>query len=247
MDRIVFEYQFRFSDETERRFVVSIDPETMVMQHDEKATPPDWAKLENQKCSHCPYSQGEVPYCPVARNIAQVAEAFKEEASYRPVTVFVRTEGRFYGKMTDVQTGLQALFGLVMASSECTHMDIFKPTARFHLPFSSFEETVVRIIGAHLIGEFLKKSRGESTNIDLEDLVQGYANVSIVNRGMISRIRTLGKTETKKAGDAHKNGLIILDGFASLLPMELQSGLETLMRLFAPPKKAPGSPKSKAS
>lgn len=232
MDTIVFDYQFRFSDETERRFLVTIDSEKMTMLDADKTPPPEWAKLENQKCSHCPYNKGDVEYCPVAKNIAKVAEAFKSEVSHRPVTVFVRTENRFYGKMTDVQTGLQGLFGLVMATSECSHMDLFKPTARFHLPFSSFEETVVRIIGAHLIGEFLKKTRGETPNLDLTSLAEGYAHVSIVNRGMINRIRSIGKTADSKGGDAHKNGIIILDGFASLLPMELQTGLETLTRLF---------------
>lgn len=232
MDTIVFDYQFRFSDETERRFVVTIDSEKMTLVSNDQTPPPEWAKLEHQKCSHCPYNKGDVEYCPVAKNIAKVAETFKSEVSHRPVTVFVRTENRFYGKMTDVQTGLQGLFGLVMATSECSHMDLFKPTARFHLPFSSFEETVVRIIGAHLIGEFLKKTQGLETNMDLTPLVEGYANVSIVNRGMINRIRTIGKTATGNGGDAHKNGIIILDGFASLLPMELQTGLETLTRLF---------------
>ena len=228
----MFDYQFRFSDETERRFVVSINSEKMTLVSNDQTPPPEWARLEHQKCNHCPYNTGDVEYCPVAKNIAKVAETFKSEVSHRPVTVFVRTENRFYGKMTDVQTGLQGLFGLVMATSECSHMDLFKPTARFHLPFSSFEETIVRIIGAHLIGEFLKKTEGQETNMDLSPLVDGYANVSIVNRGMISRIRSIGKTAAGNGGDAHKNGIIILDGFASLLPMELQTGLETLTRLF---------------
>lgn len=226
MDSIVLDYQFKFDDGTQRSFRVEIDSDTLLCREDQSYQPPDWTRLEFHQCSHCPYQQGEKPYCPVAKNIARVAEAFAGEVSHRETTVIVKTENRFYGKRTDVQTGLQSLFGLMMATSECSHMDLFKPMARYHLPFSNFDETVVRILGKYLIAQYLKAKKGNNADLELNHLVEGYAQVSIVNRAMIQRIRKLSK------GDADKNAIVILDGFAALLPMELQTGLEQLSKVF---------------
>lgn len=226
MDTIRFDYQFKFDDGTVREFRVDIDPDTMVAKEDPGYQPPEWAKMEVHQCSHCPYNKADKPYCPVAKSIARVAEAFKLDISYTETTVMVRTENRFYGKRTDIQIGLQSLFGLMMATADCSHMDLFKPMARYHLPFSTLDETVVRIIGKYLISQYLKVKKGEKPDYEMQHLVEGYANVSIVNRSMIQRVRSISK------GDADKNAIVILDGFAALLPMELQTGLETLAKIF---------------
>jgi hypothetical protein len=73
-----------------------------------------------------------VPYCPVARNLARVADHFKDEKSFRKATVFVKSPERFYGKQTDLQTGLQSLFGLIMSTSACPHMEFLRRLAKFH-------------------------------------------------------------------------------------------------------------------
>lgn len=235
MDKIVFDYQFKFDDGSQRSFRVEIEASSMKAIDDPNYQPPEWAKLEYQQCSHCPYSADKVKFCPVAKNIARVAESFAADVSYTETTVMVRTENRFYGKRTDIQIGLQSLFGLIMSTSNCAHMDFFKPMARHHLPFSTFEETVVRVMGIYLISEHLKiKKEGGTHDMELAGLIEGYANVSIVNRGMINRIRAL----TKARGDADKNAIVILDGFAALLPMELQAGLEQLSKVFNKDKKA---------
>lgn len=207
---------------------MTIDPRTMLAQDDPSYSPPDWTLLEFKKCKHCPYASGEKKYCPVAKNISRVAESFKGDLSYRKTTVIVKTDNRFYGKETDVQTSLQSLFGLAMATSDCHHMDVFKPMARYHLPFSTFDETVVRIIGKYLISQYLKlkKNEIEQVDVDLSDLIESYGKVSKVNQGIIQRIRSISK------GDADKNAIVILDGFAALLPMELQTGLEHLSKVF---------------
>lgn len=235
MDKIVFDYQFKFDDGSQRSFRVEIDSDSMKAIDHPNYQPPEWAKLDYHKCSHCPYSSDKVKYCPVAKSIARVAESFAADVSYTETTVMVRTDNRFYGKRTDVQVGLQSLFGLIMSTADCKHMDFFKPMARHHLPFSTFEETVVRVVGIFLISEYLKvKKEGGTHDMELARLVEGYANVSIVNRGMINRIRAL----TKSKGDADKNAIVILDGFASLLPMELQAGLEQLNKIFKNDKQA---------
>lgn len=226
MAEIVFDYQFKFDDGTSRGFIARIDSETGALIEDDNMASPDWTRLEFHQCSHCPYKVGELTHCPVAQSVARVAEAYKGELSHRATTVFVKTENRFYGKKTDLQTGLQSLFGLVMGASKCSHMSLFKPMARYHLPFSTFDETVVRVLGKYLIGQFLRVKDGGQPDLDLEMLMEKYAKVSIINRFIIQRVRSISK------GDADKNAIVILDGFASLLPMELQGGFEHLSKIF---------------
>lgn len=227
MADILFDYQFKFDDGTSRGFKVRIDADSGALIDDPTMESPDWTRLEFHQCSHCPYKKGELTHCPVAQSVARVAEAFKTELSHKATTVFVRTENRFYGKKTDLQTGLQSLFGLVMGSSKCSHMNLFKPMSRYHLPFSTFDETVVRVLGKFLISQFLRvKNKGIAPDLELTELMDKYAQVNIVNRHIIQRVRSISK------GDADKNAIVILDGFASLLPMELQGGFEHLSKIF---------------
>ena len=53
-----------------------------------------------------------------------------------------------------------------------------------------------------------------------------FEQISKVNQGIIKRIRSL------KGGDANKNAVIALDNFASLLPMEISSGLSDIKKFF---------------
>lgn len=222
-----FEYVIK-SEETnsQQSFTVDVDPDSFIINDDDSISAPDWTLLENNQCSHCPYRKNEKKYCPVAKNLSQASEAFKEHRSYTKVTVFVKTDERFYGKSTDLQTALFSLFGLIMASSNCSHLHIFKSMARFHLPFATANETTVRALGMHLIAEYLKTLDDPNHKISVDGLLDKYKQIEIVNRGVIERIRSL------KGADATKNAIIVLDNFAGLLPLEVSSGLTEIKALF---------------
>lgn len=221
-----FQYTIKFDDKAEQSFVVELDSNTGLIVDNDQESADDWTLLEYHKCQHCPYSTDQKKYCPVAKNLSKASLAFKDERSYKKLTVFVKTNERMYGKKTDLQTALFSLFGLIMATSSCQHMQVFKSMARFHLPFSSMEETTTRVLGMHLISEYLKLQNDPAHKISLDGLVQKYENINLVNQGIIERIRSL------KGGDANQNAIIVLDTFASILPMEIGSGLQEIKPLF---------------
>lgn len=221
-----FEYMIKSTDGTTQSFTVYVDPDSFVIKDDDSIQGPEWTKLEYNQCDHCPYSKDQKVYCPVAKNLAQASEAFKDHRSVDKVTVFVKTDERFYGKDTDLQTALFSLFGLTMASSDCSHLHIFKSMARFHLPFSTLIETTVRAVGMYLIAEHLKALDDPNYKVDMQGLLSKYEQIAIVNKGIIERIRSL------KGGDANKNAIIVLDNFSSLLPLEISSGLSEIKPLF---------------
>jgi hypothetical protein len=225
---ISFDYQFKFNDGTEREFRVNIDEDTLINIDSETQAPPDWTKLEFNQCEHCPYTLQQLTHCPVAKSISRVANEFKAELSHKEAMVFVRSENRIYGKKTDLQTGLQSLFGLMIATSDCAHTNAFKPMARFHLPFSTYDETLVRVLGMYLTRQYLRSQKGEEVDFNTDQLLEQYAQISKMNQGIMKRIRTA----TKGMGDADKNAIIILDGFASLLPMDMKTGFEALHSIF---------------
>lgn len=221
-----FEYQLKFDDGSVKSYNVEINSKTFQVDDDDNISSSPWAELKFHKCENCPYDANKKKYCPVAKNLANVSAAFKEDRSYKKVTVFVKTENRMYGKSTDLQTALQSLFGLIMAASACPNLDVFKTMAHFHLPFSTTEETMIRALGMHLIEEYLLQQENPTHKISLDSLLKKYDQVVIVNRGILERIRSLSE------GDANKNAITILDGFASLLPLEISSGLTEVRALY---------------
>lgn len=222
------EYLIKSEQLPDQSFFVEVDENSHLIPDDDSIDGPDWTLLKNNKCFHCPYMENDKKYCPVAKNLSSASEAFRENKSFQKVTVFVKTDERFYGKNTDLQTALFSLFGLIMASSNCPHLQMFKTMVKFHLPFSTVQETIVRALGMYLIGEYLQQQEHKDYKIDLDNLTKKYLNIAEVNRGIISRIRTL------KGGDATKNAVIVLDNFASILPLEISSGLSEIKNLFTP-------------
>ena len=211
-----YEYCFKFDDGSEKSFSVELQDETWLLQISGKAhEAPDWTKLEHCKCPHCPFEAEKVPHCPVAKNLANAAESFKDDKSFRKATVFVKGRDRFYGRQTDLQTGLQSLFGLIMATSDCRHMDFFRPLARHHLPFATIDESRGRMLGHYLITQLELAQKGKETDFEAKRLAELIGNVNILNAKITERIRSVSK------GDADWNAITLLDGVASLMSLDL--------------------------
>lgn len=217
MGLIRITYEFRFPDAPARSYAMDFDSESMRMQPRQEKAPAEWARLGFQQCRHCPLRSATSPHCPIARNIEDVVEHFKMEVSHSRATVLVYTAERTFSHETDLQNGLQGLLGLIMATSGCPHMDFLKAVARFHLPFATFEETVVRVMSIYLLQQYFRAKKGEAADYAMVELRDRYERISQVNQGIIRRLRSLG------GRDADKNALIILDSFASLLPSTLNT------------------------
>ena len=114
-------------------------------------TAKSWTALEFNKCPHCPLKKDTSPQCPVARNLDQIVEDSKTAISFTRAKVTVTTPERAYAKECAAQDGLRSLFGLLMASSGCPHLDWLRPLARYHLPFASADENLFRVLSLQLV------------------------------------------------------------------------------------------------
>jgi len=219
-------YDFTFPDGGAKSYTIALDQASLSYLPSSQEAPPAWARLENHQCGHCPLSPAEHPHCPVATNLSAIVEFFKDKASVAEATVTVTTEERTYVKRLPLQRGIFGIFGLVMATSSCPYMDFLKPMARFHLPFSSVEETIVRSVSMYLLKQYFVAKRGGAPDLGLEQLETHYANIQKVNDGILKRIQGVVQN------DADLNALIILQSFGDLLTMAISKDLSRIEPLF---------------
>jgi hypothetical protein len=184
-----------------------------------------WTKLQFRQCAHCPLKAQEHPQCPVAKNLDSVVEDSKFTISHTRAKVTVTTPERAYFKECTTQEGLRSIFGLIMATSGCPHLDWLGPLARFHLPFSDLDETLFRVLSLQLVEQFLSQDTIDTAG-STKKIQERYANVEQVNHAFITRIREYCKA------DADKNAIAALDAYAQVFPFRVQKNYDSLRKFF---------------
>src|SRR5215510_10843729 len=151
-------------------FTLNLDPATALFSDPPPDNLPEWTRLDFHQCSGCPLAIGESPRCPAAVRLASVIDRFADLVSYDQIKVTVETEERSISAQTSAQQGLASLIGLVLAASGCPQTVVFRPMARFHLPFSSEVETTYRVASMYLMAQHYASREGRSRDVDLKDL-----------------------------------------------------------------------------
>ncbi|MCP3925651.1 MAG: hypothetical protein GY714_24045 [Desulfobacterales bacterium] len=225
-DLYKIKYEFNFKEIEQKVYEIIINTRDMNIVYPEMKNKPDWTKLEYEQCKCCPYTQDKVPYCPIAVNIAELVSEFKDIVSFEDCVVKCTTNERTYLKKVDVQDGLYSILGLINATSACSVINIFKPMARFHLPFSTVEETIVRATSFYLLRQYFKSKKGGKPDFDLKDLENYYGKIQILNEGLLARIDKISKT------DADKNAMVILHSLSQMFSFSIDDSLSSVEFLF---------------
>jgi hypothetical protein len=223
----IIAYRYTFQSGEIRNFTMILDRATIALQTDKRPDGPPWALLNHAKCAICPLDEKDHPCCPVALNVADIVEQFKDMVSYENVDVVVTTEDRTYSKATTLQQGLSPLISIVMSTSGCPIMDQLKPMVRFHLPFASLTESVFLMASMHLMKQYFQKQDGRSPDCTLDGLSKIYAQVCIVNRDFALRLQDVEKK------DANLNALVNLDCIAQMVPMAVDDVLREIKPYFS--------------
>lgn len=219
-------YQFQFDGNDKRNFKIRLDPETFVMIPAKFNGNFAWTKLEFNQCPCCQLTKAKYSFCPIAINIATMVETFKDKISYEKCIVRCKTPERMYLKKTSLMEGLSSLLGLIMATSACPEMFMFRPMARFHLPFSTIEETTVRSTSMYLLNQyFIYKNKGDP-DLDLKKLYVHYETVKTVNAGILERLKGL------HLKDADRNAIFMFHTISEMLSSEIETNLNSIKYLF---------------
>jgi len=216
-------YHFEFPDGRTESLQV-VPPE----QGRADAELPPWTRLEFEQCSNCPLTREKSPRCPMAVRFVPLVQLFGKLHSYDDVLARVETEERTVSKRTTVQRVLRSLMGLLSASSDCPKVTFLKPMAHYHLPFSTSEETVFRVVSTYLLAEYFRKKHGEAADRGLEGLKESYRQLQQVNVAMARRMNAVRLEDC----DGAINALALLDIFAQSLPDSIDRDLEELQPAF---------------
>ncbi|MCC7263008.1 MAG: hypothetical protein IT369_10845 [Candidatus Latescibacteria bacterium] len=226
---ISFNYRFRMADGTEKEFAVRVEARGLDLVPASRDTYPAWSELGFHQCPNCPLQAEQHPRCPIAANLVDLVDFFKETMSYDEVDVHIETDQREYTKHTSVQQALSSVLGIYMVTSGCPVMDQLRPMVRFHLPFATVEETTYRVISMYLMAQYFRHKRGLRPDWELTGLVPIYEQVQTVNRTFLQRLNHL------KGKDANANALVILDSFAGYVTFSLNTDLlDEVEGLFKP-------------
>jgi hypothetical protein len=169
----------------------------------------EWTQLSFHQCSHCPLDPAEVQECPLAAALQQPVRLLSKHASYEEVDVQVFWRGRETRQHTTLQRAAGSMLGAIGACSGCPYTRTLKTMAWFHWPLCGTEETLYRVFGSYLLGQYLRDQRGLSADWKLDGLREIYGNLRKVNLGMAKRLRAAAEE------DSSVNGLILLDLLAA--------------------------------
>jgi len=230
MDREPYQivYEFILSKNERKRFHILLDPKTISIIRSETVPLPSWTRLDYHQCKDCPLEVKKVLHCPIAVNIFEIVETFKDTVSCDDCIVRCIIPERIYQKKTSITEGLYSIFGIIMATSNCPIMDFFKPMARFHLPFSIPEETSFRVISMFLLRRYFEIGNDSIQNVDMRRLEQHYVKVKSVNEGLYNRIRSVGTR------DADKNAIVMLHSLSQMFSGDITCELDSIAYLFIP-------------
>jgi len=223
---IEIRYCFKFDKTKAEFFNLRLDSHKLELIHKPNQNCPDWAKLEFHQCSHCSLNIGTHPNCPVAVSLYHIIERFNDVFSYDKIDLEVITDERKVSQRTTVQEGMSSLLGLLFATSGCPHTNFLKPMARFHLPLATVEETIFRVTGMYLLGQYFLQKEGKDSDFMLEGLKQNYNNLQLINTKIAERIRRVIQT------DSSLNAICSLDIFANSIMFLMEDSLDDIRCLY---------------
>lgn len=226
--QLFYRYHFTFEDNKKVVLEVNLDPETLKYIPSSTQETPEWARFDYLPCEQCVEQNKETECCPVAANIAEVVVAFKDVYSYERVDVIVETNERVYfGEKVSIQQAMSSIVGIIMVTSGCEDLDKLKPMVRFHLPFSTTEETIYRAASMYLLAQYIRGKHGMSSDWEMNELTRIYQKIEQINTNLCKRL------EMASRKDASLNAIIILDTYAKSVPMSIEETLADLEHLFS--------------
>lgn len=227
MNAFKLTYRFLMPNGRERVFVLNLSGDTAELPPPSTANAPDWTKLEFNQCQGCPLVAAQTSHCPAALHLAELIHEFSDVVSFDRVQVTAQTEERSVTSTLAAQQAVASFMGLVMATSGCPRTAVFRPMARFHLPFATELETAYRVATMYLLAQHFAATEGGEGDVSLERLAAVYQGIHAVNRGMAQRLRAATRE------DAIVNAVVLLDVNTALMPSAIHEILGEVRPAFA--------------
>jgi hypothetical protein len=229
---LVFRYVFHLPDGN-REFRLELDRQTLAMRSPVRTFLPEWTRLGYMKCSNCPLDEETHPRCPVAANVVEVIDVFRERVSYEEFEVEVEARGRSYTKKATLQEALSSMLGIYMVTSGCPVLNQLRPMVATHLPFMESEENTYRMVSMYLMKQMFIAREGGVPDWELRGLVSFLAEARTSNGDFCRRLQSL------EISDAAINAMYRLNALGEITSLTiLEDDLGRWRSVFAgqPPR-----------
>ena len=153
-------------------------------------------------------------------------ETFKDSRSVENINLRVVTHRRVYSQQCDLQSALNSMLGLQMATSGCPILEKLRGMANFHMPFCSFGETLFRTVSSYLTRQFFIYKEGGEPDWDLEGLKTYYQELEVLNQAFSERIRSIEES------DAASNAIVIFFAASIVVAEAIDDGLKEYKQYF---------------
>ncbi len=226
MGSINISYKIVLNDSRVEVFDFQLSEDSFDLVSKPKDDPPEWAKLEHQQCSHCPLSEKDTEYCPLALQLHEIVDRFHDTKSIDQVEMEVITLDRRVIQKTDIQRVIASMLDLIFPSCGCPKTECMRPMSRFHLPLASEEERVFRVTGMYLLAQYFLKTSSQGGRLGFKGLIEIYEDLHILNVAIAKRLRSA------TSSDSAKNAVTLLDMYSTLVPMLLEDELAEMRSFF---------------
>lgn len=224
---IRYAYRFSFDDGVSREFVVRLDHHNLSLLDPNRGPYPAWTALSHHKCPTCPLSEATHPQCPVAANIVDIVEFFRDRKSFEEVDVRVQSPGREYFRRVTLQQGISSLIGIYMVSTGCPVMNKLRPMVETHLPFMTVEESSYRMMSMYLLAQYFLSRQGRRADWEMDGFVELLKDVRETNAAFCARLRSLG------IKDASLNAMATLNALGEITSLSIETqDLDRWERIF---------------
>lgn len=199
----VSEYYFEFADKKDNfSFVVREEfPEGEGLPKS-TASFPGWTRLECHRCSHCPLSVQDAPYCPPALSMVKLVERFSECNSFETVTLHVRAGVQKHSTTTDLQTALAYLYPVILLRSACPYAPLLRPMEKFIKPFPDLDDALFYALSVDLIRKQISAAASSSPSVVDNSVNKDSYNIAMAFHGLLNRLRAASHN------DANINAII---------------------------------------
>lgn len=224
---VYFDYTFRFTTGFVKKFHIELDSKTLNLIKMKKSLSAEWTRLGFFQCPHCTLNEGAHPFCPIAENLVELIDFFRDMISYKEADLQVECNERCYSKHITLQQGISSLIGIYMVTSGCPVMEKLKPMVRYHLPFATMWENHYRVLSMYLLAQYFLYKHGKQPDWDLTKLLNINKEIEIVNENLSRRLNSM------RVQDATLNAVIILDTFAKHISLSIDNNaLSEIESLF---------------
>lgn len=219
----IIKYEFTLDDGGSLDYSVDTERQFQPGAH---ANAPEWTRLENNKCVNCPLNKDKNPHCPAAIDLDRMMLDFQRLPANKKVLVKVCTPEREFAKRCDLEEGVRALMGLIMATCGCPVFRQLKPNARNHLPFASREEFILRSASIYLMKQYYEYREGGTPDWDMKGLVKLNEQLQLVNHAFWQRVISAFQN------DSNSKALLSFFTMSSSVSSSLEAQLQRIRPVF---------------